>query len=327
MKGSAFTRTATTAIFAGGLLASGCSALGLDDDGAASSGKPQVVAAFYPFAFVTGRVAGDAADVVNLTSPGVEPHDLELTPQQVATVSEADLVVYEEGFQPAVDDAVDQNASGATLQVTDVVPLVDTGAADDHDHGDGAEGHADDEGTDHTRETLAGDPHLWQDPTLMAQVADQVATDLAELDPDHADDYRANADALVDDLDVLDTEFRTGLADCTRTEFVTSHASFGYLARRYDLTMVPIAGLSPGIEPSPEKLAKIQDHVAENGITTVFSETLGSSEYADVLADDLGVDAAVLDPIEGLTDDDSDDDYFTLMRANLRALQQANGCR
>ncbi len=284
-------------------LLSGCAALTTD-----SGGKPTVVAAFYPYAYVAQRVAGDHAVVTNLTSPGLEPHDLELTPRQVADLSVADLVVYEKGFQPSVDQAVDQNAQGTVMNVTDVVPLEDTGAP-------AADG-----------EDLTGDPHLWQDPTLLARVGDAVATELAAVDPRHAAAYRRNAGDLRDDLAALDRDFRRGLANCQRRQFVTSHAAFGYLAQRYHLEMIPIAGLSPDVEPSPQHIAQIQDLIQSDGITTVFSEALGSKAYADTLAGDLGIRAAVLDPVEGLPSENSKQDYLSLMRANLSALEQANGC-
>lgn len=286
-------------------VSAGCGAVGSGGSG------PQVVASFYPLAYVAERVAGGHVEVENLTSPGVEPHDLEMTPQQVADLSEADLVVYEQGFQPAVDDALDQNSPDLILDVTEVVELGDPAesTASDDDHGD-----------------LEGDPHLWLDPTLLIPVAREVAADLAEIDPDHAADFRANANRLVSDLERLDDEVEVGLSRCERSTFVTSHAAFGYLAHRYGLEMVPIAGLSPDAEPSPQQLSQISDLIEAEGITTVFSETLGSQEYADTLASDLGVQTAVLDPIEGLTDDDSSDDYLSLMRENLTALREANGC-
>jgi zinc transport system substrate-binding protein len=281
----------------------GCDALASDaDDG------PQVVASFYPLAYVAQRVVGDHATVTNLTAPGLEPHDLELSPRQVADLSVADLVVFEKGFQPSVDEAVDQNAEGTTLNVADVVPLEDTGAPTE-------------DGSD-----LAGDPHVWLDPTLLEPVADKVATDMARIDPRHASAYRRNAAALDADLRQLDSAYRRGLRHCARSEFVTSHAAFGYLARRYGLTMIAIAGLSPDVEPSPQHIAQIQDLITSHGITTVFSEVLGSKKYADTLAHDVGVKAAVLDPIEGLPSEDSHEDYLSLMRANLTALEEANGC-
>jgi zinc transport system substrate-binding protein len=336
-------RTAALLAFASLPLVSACSSVGTGGSGAG----PDVVAAFYPFAYVAERVAGGHADVTNLTAPGLEPHDLELTPQQVAELSNADIVVYEQGFQPTVDDAVDQNPPDVALDVTEVVDLKDTGAPEagheepssgdhgdgaqtdaehtDSDHGNGEGGHADDAHAKGDAD-LAGDPHLWQDPTLLVPIAERLASELSEADPDHADDYDANADQLIDDLTTLDDEIRAGLATCERREFVTSHAAFGYFANRYGLNMISIAGLSPDAEPSPAHIAELQDLIAERGITTVFSEVLGSKEYADSLADDLGLEARVLDPIEGLSDEDSDDDYLSLMRKNLRALQAANGC-
>jgi zinc transport system substrate-binding protein len=285
----------------------GCSGIGGDES------EPQAVAAMYPFAYVAERISGGHVAVDNLTSPGVEPHDLELSPQQVADISEAELLVYQRGFQPAVDDAVDQNEPDTALDVAEILPAQTSGA-------DG-EAHGDDEDPDHE-----GDPHIWLDPTLMVPVVEQVEQALADLDPEHADAFAANAQQLVTDLERLDRDFEQGLADCDRRIFVTSHAAFGYLAARYDLEMAAIAGLTPDVEPSPQQLAEIQRLIESEGITTVFTETLGSQEYADTLAQDLGVRTAVLDPVEGLVDDGSDEDYFSLMRANLAALQEANGC-
>lgn len=256
----------------------------------------RVVAAFYPFAYVAERVAGDDAAVENLTAPGAEPHDLELSPQQVAAISESTVVVYERGFQPAVDEAVDQNAPGAVVEVTDVV------------------------------QPLAGDPHIWQDPTRLTAVADAVAEALAGADGEHAEAYRERAAQLGSELQALDEDFRRGLADCDRRTFVTSHAAFGYLAERYDLEMVSISGLSPESEPSPARLAQVQQVAADEGVTTIFYETLVSPDVAEALAGDLGLQTAVMDPIEGLTDATADEDYFSLMRANLAALRDANGC-
>lgn len=290
-----------------------------------SGDGPTVVAGFYPFAYVAERVAGEHASVTNLTEAGAEPHDLELSPRQVAELTEADLVIYEAGFQPALDDAVAENVEGETLEVTDVADLSDTGEADGHDHADGA-GHGDDQGDDDGSEAEQLDPHIWQDPTRMVPVAEAAAERLAAVDPDHADAYRANADALVADLTALDEEFESGLADCERRTIVTSHAAFGYLAQRYDLDLVPIAGLTPDSEPSPARLAELRELVAEEGVTTIFTERLTDPAVAETLADEAGVEVDVLDPIEGLTDATEDEDYLSLMRANLDTLQRANGC-
>ena len=159
----------------------------------------------------------------------------------------------------------------------------------------------------------------------LADVADALAADLAEADPAHRSTYDANAAALRRDLTRLDRDYRTGLARCERHTIVSSHDAFGYLSR-YGLTVEPITGLSPGAEPTPADLSRIQDLVREQGITTVFSETLVSAKTAETLASDLGITAAVLDPVEGLSDTTADEDYLSLMRENLAALEKANGC-
>lgn len=300
------------ALLAAPLVGCGATSGGGDDDG-----KPVVAAAFYPLAWVTGQVAGEHATVENLTSPGGEPHDLELSIQQTALVSDADLVVFEQGFQPAVDASVEENASGAVLDAAEVVEL--RPVVEHEDEGHEEEGHE-----DHSAEGGL-DPHFWLDPLLMADLADAVAASLAEADPAHAEDYEANAADVRADLEALDGEYADGLARCERDTVVVTHDAFGYLDR-YGVHMEPILGLSPGAEPSPATLATLRDLIEEEGITTVFSERLVSAQTAEALATEAGVRTAVLDPLEGLGDETADEDYLSLMRQNLQALREANGC-
>jgi len=288
------------------------------DDGGGNGDTVSVAASFYPFAFVAERVGGDFVDVDNLTSPGVEPHDLELKPKQVGTVQDAGLVIYEEHFQAAVDDAVDQadRSDDDTLDVASVVSLKSRQAGAEE------EGHEDEDGHDHGDE----DPHTWLDPQNMIAITQAVAEKLAAIDPDHADEFAANAAALEAELTTLDTDFSTGLATCTTRTIVTSHAAFQYLAARYDLTQVPIAGIDPSNEPSPSQLADITTLVRDQGITTIFTEELVSPAIADTIATETGATTATLDPIEGLSDDTSDQTYLTLMHKNLTTLTKANSC-
>ena len=170
------------------------------------------------------------------------------------------------------------------------------------------------------------DPHFWQDPLLMADLADAVADQLGELDPDARATYADNAAELRSELETLDEEYTDGLATCERTTTVVSHEAFSYLAR-YGLAFEAIAGLSPDAEPTPADLARLQELITNDGITTVFSERLASSKMADSLAGDLGLETAVLDPIEGLSDETADEDYLSLMGENLDALRKANACQ
>lgn len=265
-----------------------CSAT--DDDG-----RPTVVASFYPLQFLTEKIAGDEVRVVNLTNPGTEPHDLDPTVKQIAEISDADLVVYVDGLAPAVDKAAEVNAGKHALDLAPDVDLTDD------------------------------NPHFWLDPLRMQKAAVAIEARLSAIDPDHADDYRANLATLSTTLTDLDAEYTAGLADCARNVVVTSHDAFGYQSK-YGLEFAPIAGLSPDAEPSPAKLGELSDLIKTKGITTVFSETIASPEMAESLASELGITASVLDPIEGV-EDGSSADYVSLMKSNLANLEKANGCK
>ncbi|GAA1578241.1 MULTISPECIES: metal ABC transporter substrate-binding protein [Kribbella] len=310
-------RSGLRAIIAGAatlavLALAGC---GAPADGTAD-GKLSVVTSFYPLEFIARTIGGDAVHVTTLTAPGVEPHDLELTPKQVASIAEAKLVVYEKNLQPAVDEAVDQNAKDAGFDVAPAAQLEDTGA-DFEEHTDAAPvAHKDN----------ALDPHFWLDPVRYANVVKAVEEKLATVDSANAAGYHERAKALLAQVGALDTEYRTGLAHCELTTFVTSHEAFAYLAKRYGLTMIGIAGFTPDAEPTPSRIKEVQDIVKAQHVTTIFYEELVSPKVAETIANDVGVKTAVLSPIEGLSDANSKDTYLTLMRRNLQELEKANGC-
>ena len=269
-------------------------ACGGDDGGggeAAGAGMKQVVAAFYPLAFAAAEIGGAGVDVKNLTPPGAEPHDLEVSPRDVAAVRDADLVLLlGHGFQPQLEDAVGAGDN--------VVRLLDT---------PGLEVHSND------------DPHVWLDPVRYAKVVDRIGQALGK---------QSAADNLEKRLMDLDSEFRAGLADCERNEIVTSHEAFAYLAERYGLEQVAITGLSPEAEPEPGKLQDVVNLVRSRGVTTIYFETLVSPRIAETVARETGAKTAVLNPIEGLTEEQaaSGEDYFSLMRMNLAALRAGLGC-
>lgn len=283
---------------------------GCGRDAAGVSDRPQVVASFYPLAFVVEEVGGDLVDVENLTPPGAEPHDLELTSGRIRSLAGADLVVYlGHGFQPSVEDAIAE----VDVEVMDVLETQqDLLEPPEHE----------DEGADHADDAPI-DPHMWLDPERLRDVAVDVADRLAELDPDNAATFRANADDLGSRLDELDAEFRDGLSACEQTTMVTSHEAFGYLADAYGLEEVGVAGIDPEAEPSPRRLAEVAEFVEENGVTTIFFEVLVSPRTAETLAQEAGVTTARLDPLEGPP---AEGDYFTAMRSNLDALRQGLGC-
>jgi zinc transport system substrate-binding protein len=280
-------------VAAGTLVLSGCSALGADSG--TDNGKVTVVASFYPLQYVAQRIGGDQVTVTDLTHPGVEPHDISFTFQQTADVADADVVFYERGMAASVDDAVDQ---------TNPKHLVDAAKASP---------------------PTGDNPHIWLDPVRMSAIAQAFRDEMVKVDPEHAAGYTSRYDRFRRELQSLDRSYRKGLANCAITTAVVSHDAFGYLSK-YGLSFAFINGLSPDAEPSPDHIRQLQDLIRKDGITTVFSETLASPKMADTLAHDLHVKTAVLDPIEGLSDATADQNYVSLMKENLVALEKAQVC-
>jgi len=290
---------ALCSILLGALTLTGCGAPSPEP------GKISVTAGLYPYAWLAQEIGGAHVEVANLTPPGAEPHDLELTAKQVASVQISDLTIYEAGLQPNVDSAVAQTKPAHSLDVTTVVPL------EIHD-------------TDTDRNL---DPHIWLDPMRMVAVAQAVTGQLIEIDQANEQAYTDNLASLISLLTSIDADYSSGLVTCDRTHFLTTHAAFGYMAERYGLTQISISGLSPDAEPSPDRIVEIHRIAQEQGLTTVFFETLTSPELAQSIAEDLHLRTDVLDPIEGITGQSRGTDYPQIMSSNLTALKQANGCR
>ncbi|MGW2038890.1 metal ABC transporter substrate-binding protein [Streptomyces virginiae] len=299
---------------------SGAGAVGGED------GKLGVTASFYPLQFVAEQIGKEHVKVDGLTKPGVEPHDLEITPKQTAQLGEADVVLYLKNLQPAVDKAVAQSGVKNIVDAATLTELEAHGASG-HDHG-AEEAHSEGEGHDHSHGEGGGtDPHVWLDPVKYAEIAKGVGAALEKADPGHAADYRKNTDELVGKLAALDTEFKDGLKNTASRTFITTHSAFGYLAERYGLDQEGISGVDPESEPSPARMKDLQAVAKKDNVTTVFFETLASDKTAKTLATDTGLKTDVLDPLEGITDTSQGSDYFEVMRSNLKNLQKALGAK
>jgi zinc transport system substrate-binding protein len=300
-------RRSLSALSAFALLLAAC---GGGSEGSAAGRGLAVVASVYPLEFVLGRLGGEAIDLEGLTATGVEPHDLELSSAQVVDLVEADLVVYVGGgFQPAVEDALQDIEGAGKLDVLAGEHVIQE---------DGAHGH--EEGEMHGEGV---DPHVWLDPFLLAEISERVALRLAELDPANAAAYGANADTLRKDLIELDRDLQSGLARCDSREFVTSHAAFGYLAGRYDLEQISVSGIDPEAEPSPQRIGEIADFVADHDVKVIFFEELAPPDLAETLARETGATTDVLATLETAPESG---DYLDVMRSNLDRLRKALDC-
>ncbi|MEV8452234.1 metal ABC transporter substrate-binding protein [Streptomyces sp. NPDC052095] len=306
---------AATAAALGLAVLAGCSTAD-GADGKKGDGL-DVVASFYPMQFLAERIGGEHVSVTTLTKPGQEPHDLELSPRQIGGLTDAGLVLYLKGIQPAVDDAIGLSGAKHVLDASTLTTL------EDH----GTEVGADDHGHEHHGDEAGADPHVWLDPVKYAEVAKGVGKSLEKADPAHAADYRKNTTALVARLDELNTAFEDGLRSTATRTFITTHSAFGYLAERYGLTQEGIAGVDPEADPSPARINEIHAIAKKDKATTVFFETLASDRTARTLAKDTGLRTDVLDPLEGITKQSKGTDYLEVMRSNLTALQKALGAK
>ncbi|MEV8126427.1 zinc ABC transporter substrate-binding protein [Streptomyces sp. NPDC085944] len=315
--------TAATALGLGTL--SACSS---DSSAAGNTDKFDVVASFYPMEYLAEQIGGDHVNVTTLTEPGQEPHDLELSAKQTARMGEADAVLHLKSLQPAVDEAIAQSGVKTKIDAATLTKLEDHGDVE-HDHDHGGEEHADEHAEEEHSEggEHALDPHVWLDPVKYAEIAQGVAKAFEKADPDHAADYRENAEALAKKLGDLDTAYKDGLKNTATKVFFTNHAAFGYLAERYGLTQEAINGLDPESEPSPARIKELQEEAKADGVTTVFYETLVSDKTAKTLAKDAGLKTDVLDPLEGITDKSKGEDYVGVMQSNLKALETALGAK
>ncbi|SDM85030.1 zinc transport system substrate-binding protein [Paenibacillus sp. yr247] len=304
--GQSLVLTAVSAV-----LLSGCAS-----SPASSSGKLNVVTTFYPMYEFTKQVAGDHANVIGLIPAGAEPHDWEPSAKDMEKVKKASLFVFNGIVESWVDQALQSAANDKRVVVEaskgiDLMEGLPEEEADkDHKEAEGAK---------------ILDPHVWLDPVLAQKEVEAIQAGLAQADPANKEDYRKNADAYIAKLKWLEESFKVGLRDVKRKEFVTQHAAFAYLAKEYGLKQIPIAGLSPEQEPSPDKMGDIIKFAKENKVQTIFFETLVDPKIAQTIAKEIGAKTAVLNPLEGLTADDKKNnlDYISIMKENLEALKKA----
>jgi zinc transport system substrate-binding protein len=278
-------------------------------DNSRTAGKLKVTASFYPIYYFAQQIAGSLADVTNITPAGAEPHDYEPTGQQIAEISDNRLLVLNglglEAWGARILQDIDPNR---TLVVTAC-----EGLAPQHINEDGQD---------------IVDPHVWLSPTLAEQMVDKIARGFVAVDPANSETYLANADGLKLKLAGLDGEFRNGLQTCSQSSIVTSHAAFGYLAATYHLHQVAITGLSPDSEPSAQQLADIAKFAKDNNVKYIFFESLVSPKLAETIAMETGAKTLVLDPIEGLSEEEiaQGKTYFTQMGSNLENIRMALQC-
>ena len=284
------------------------SALAISLVGCAGTGsdRPLVVVTTNILGDVTQAIVGDEAEVMTLMRPNADPHSFEISAQEAGRILSADLLVsnglgLEEGLQQHLDAAADEGI--ATLAAGDTIDVLDYA------------------------ESGAPDPHFWTDPARMLDVTDAIAEAvIASVPGVEASVIRANADGYIAELETLDAEMTTAFAaiDNDRRNLVTNHHVFGYLADRFDFTVVGavIPGGSTLAAPSASDLRDLVDAITTAKVSTIFAESSQPDRLVQVLADEAGVDVAVAELFtESLSEPgEGADTYLTMMRTNTQRI-------
>lgn len=261
-----------------------------------------VITSFYPLYEFANAVGGEQIDVVNLVPAGSEPHEFEPTSQQIASLYLAHIFLFNgSGLDPWAEKIQEE--------------LIKKGVAVVH-----MSKHID---------LLKNDPHFWLDPVLAQQEVEVIRDTLIQIDSSNEKNYRDNANVYLAKLSELNKKYKDGFIACQKQEIITSHAAFGYLAKRYDFTVISISGLSPEEEPSPKRMGEIATLAREKQIQYIFFETLVNPKLSETIAHEIGAQTLVFNPIEGLTEEDihSGKDYISIMEDNLTNLKLARSCQ
>ena len=275
-----------------------------------TDGKITVVATFYPLYDITRKIAGDKLNVDALIPAGVEPHDYEPSPEDIIKLSRAKGFITI-GFRfSGIENKLMESYDGKITAIDSKKGITLLNAQG----GDKGE----------IERNSGKDPHIWLSPTNMIIIAGNIRDGLKNIDPLNAGLYDENAKKIIEELKLLDSEYRKGLFGCRKSVILTNHRAFAYVARDYGFNQVGISGLEPETEPTAKEIIRIKEEAIKNNATYIFTEELVDARIAQAIAGEIGAKTIVLNPIEGTKN--PNEDYFSLMRANLANLKLALGC-
>ncbi|WP_370694079.1 MULTISPECIES: metal ABC transporter substrate-binding protein [Peribacillus] len=287
--------------------------------------KIHIVTTFYPMYEFTKNITQDKAQVDLLIPSNIEPHDWQPTPKDMAAIQKADLVVYNSPFMETWIMSIQESLGKGQplfIEASEGISLME-GTEEDSDHDNGESDRHDEESHDEDHKQL--DPHVWLSPVLAQKEVQTITDAIVKQDPENKDYYERNSKNYIQQLKELDELYRTTLDKPSNKEMITQHAAFGYLAKEYGLTQVPIAGLSPSEEPSPAKLAELKKYAKEHQINVIYFEETTSPKVAQTLAGELGAETEVLNTLEGLSKEDQEKGlgYIEVMKNNLKSLEKS----
>lgn len=277
------------------------------------NGRLKIYTSFYTMYDFAEKIAGDRAEIVNLVPAGTEPHEWEPSTTDMVNLEGADVLIYNgAGMEHWVEQVAGSLQNNITLvEASRGIELLEGG----HSHEDG-EGHEEDGDID---------PHVWLNIQNAKLELENIKNALAELDSENAQYYEENYKKYAEEFDKLDSEYKEKLSALENKNIVVAHEAFSYLCDAYGLTQTAISGLSADSEPDARRLSQIISFAKENNVKTIFFEELVSSKTADVIANEIKADTKVLNPLEGLSEEQirNQEDYLSVMKSNLDALEAA----
>jgi len=284
-----------TPLIAISLLAAAISGCGSDDGG----DGPTVAVTTGIWADVTEEIAGEDASVEQIIPDGTSPHDFQLSARDRAEIEDSVLLVHNGADLEAGIPIGDLNATAFAMadHAGQLRRFREAGAHDEASEGEQAdeEAHADEEDG-------GFDPHVWMDPTRIAEAVPALADALAKADPEHADGYRERAASYVRELETLDREIRLtlGAIPGANRQLVTSHDALGYFADRYGFQVIatPFPASGPESEASAQTIAEVEAAIRASGVPTVLAQDTDNPEVLEGIASRTGVRIETGLPVE-----------------------------
>lgn len=253
-----------------------------------------VFVSILPQKYFVERIGGENVAVEVIVEPGASPATYEPKPEQLRALSDAAAyfsigVPFENAWLERIAE------SNPDMVVVDTIAGIERMAMPAHDHDEG-EGHEHEEGEEHDADTAdhedeheheagAPDPHVWLSPELVKVQAQTIHDALVQLDPDREDEYSANLDAFVADIDQLEADIRATLSNLESSRFLVFHPAWGYFAQDFGLTQIPVE--VGGQEPSAQELANVIAAAQEAGIRVVFAQPEFSTQDAETIAREI----------------------------------------
>lgn len=334
------------------ILLSGCQVTTSTGAETETETQPQnIVTSFYPIQFIAESIVGDLMEVSNITQ-GKDPHSYSLTPQDIQSLQDADLFVFQGAGLESWAENIAENRTKPSFEVAENIELLATEESydsrsdheedhdsdeedhsheDDHhdeDHHSDEDSHTEDHDEhedEHGHNHGEFDPHTWLDPILLLETAEELTQEIIAIDPANQETYEANLTNLSENLSQLDNSYSEGLSACSSKVAISSHDAFSYTEVRYGFKLFPISGLSPQDEPSSQDLENLITEASEQNITHILEEEYNNTSFAETIQRETGLQVLSINTLE--SSPQSGKDYIEVMQENLSSFQEAFQCQ